>query len=89
MLHILAQILNIGNREKAAIVRLRASSIKHPCLLLIVIPAYRKIMNCIGRYRIAQILVMPLGEADSSHFSINLSEAVGKTADFSIIPALR
>lgn len=54
VLHILYQILNVGNREKA-IVRPRAPTIQ-PCLLLIVIPACRRIMNCISRYRVARIL---------------------------------
>lgn len=77
VLHILDQILNIGKREKATIVRPRAPSIQHPCLLLIVIPACRRIMNCIARYCVAQIS-LHLDEVDSSHLSTDLPEAVRK-----------
>lgn len=65
VLHILDQILSIVNREKAAIVYLRAPTMQHPSLLLIMIPACRRIINCITRYRVAQTSWMHLDEADS------------------------
>jgi len=55
-----------------------STRIQHPGLLLIVIPACRRIINCIARYRVAQLSLRYLDEADSSRLSTDLPEAVGK-----------